>query len=241
MSTLLFFSAISYGSYGAPLIPSIQSKDAELSSVSAEHDWTGFYAGGNIGAFKNTMRVTDNQATTFYATVEEITNPQLTGGFQLGYRRQIEQSAIAGLYGLEFSANFSDGNFNQEYGSPYALYELNATNTLKNVYLLELLGGITIHQVLLFFGAGFSWTHISNTMTTLDGVPYFESFSFNKVPFGIALSGGIEYALTKALSARFKLDVITPNAYVVSSDSDNTFQISSSITQGLFGLNYTFF
>jgi len=217
----------------------LPDKDAAINSV-VPHDWTGLYVGGNVGVVTHTMNVTDIQATSFNATIKEASNPQLTGGLQLGYRRQVAHTHLSGVYGLEFSTEFAQADFNQQYGSPYALYEITANNELKNTYLLQLLGGIAAQNTLFFFAAGLSWVNLAGGMIETSGAPYFTSFSANKTSLGTVLSGGIEYAWTKALSVRAKLDVITPNAYKVVDNLENTFQISNSVAQGVIGINYQF-
>ena len=77
-------------------------------------------------------------------------------------------------------------------------------------------------------------------MTSTNGSPFFKSVSFDKKQFGSALGVGIEYAFTDAISARFKVDAITPNRYSTSDDVGDTFQVSNSIVQATFGLNYKF-
>lgn len=202
--------------------------------------WTGFYAGGSLGMVKHTSDVTDNNAALFLATIKESTNPKLAGGFQLGYRRQLIDEKISGIYGLEFSGNYASANFKQQYGSDYALFEVSATSNYNASYLLELIGGINTERSMLFLGAGLSWSSLKNSMTSVASIPYFTSFSTDKYVFGTVLSGGVEYALYKNLSARFKVDVISPNNYSVLDSLDNSFQISNLLVQGLFGINYQF-
>ena len=91
-SVILFFCS-------AGLASPAPNKDATI-AVASQHKWTGFYIGGNLGAVKHTMNVTDNQATSFYATIQEVSNPQLTGGLQLGYRRQLQYSSLTHFYSL---------------------------------------------------------------------------------------------------------------------------------------------
>ncbi len=204
------------------------------------YNWTGFYAGLNAGAVKHTMNVTDIEATSFYATIQEVSDPNFTGGLQAGYRRQLDLTRASGVYGLEFSANFSNAAFNQEYGSSFAQYQLSAENALKEAYLLQLMGGIATDKTLLFLAAGLSWADITGNMTSLNGIPFFHSFNTGKTAFGTAVGGGIEYAFSKTISARFKLDVITPNAYLSVDDVGDNFQISNNIVQGTIGVNYRF-
>lgn len=204
------------------------------------YNWTGFYAGLNLGAVNHTMNVTDMDGTTFLATIQQVSNPKLTGGLQVGYRRQLDLVSVPAVYGLELSANFSDAKFKNQYGSSFALYQLDAKNELKTLCLLQLMGGIASDRVLLFLAAGLSWSDISGSMTSVNGVPFFNSVSFDKKQFGTAFGAGIEYAFTDVLSARVKVDAISTNRYSASDDVGDSFQVSNSIVQATFGLNYKF-
>lgn len=209
-------------------------------STTSLHNWTGFYAGLNAGAVKYTMNITDNQAIAFNATLKQASNPHFTGGFQVGYRRQLDLAQTSGVYGAEFSANFADASFSKEYGSPFALYQLNVKNELQYLCLLQFIGGLAANRTLLFLAAGLSWTSITGSVTNLDSIVFFNSFNLDKKALGTAVGGGIEYAFTETISARLKLDVITPNVYTVSDGLGNNFQISNNIVQGTIGINYTF-
>jgi opacity protein-like surface antigen len=226
------------------LVASIFVTASLLSSVTfaapAPFNWTGFYAGVNVGAVKHTMNITDNEATAFLGTIQEASNPDISGGFQLGYRRQLDLARVSNVYGLEFSTNFSDNGFNQVYGSPFALYQLNSENKLKNVSLLQVTGGIAADRTLLFLAAGMSWSTISGSVTSVDGAPFFNSFNLNKTAFGTALGAGLEFAFTNAISARVKVDVISPDVYSTSNNVGNSYQISNNIVQGTFAMNYKF-
>jgi opacity protein-like surface antigen len=214
-------------------------KDLPLSTT-APFNWTGFYGGLNIGAVRHTMNITDNQATSFNATIEQVANPGLTAGFQVGYRRQTDLTHVSGVYGVELSANLSNLTFDKEYGSPFSLYQLEIKNELKNLCLLQLTAGIAADKTLLFLAAGLSWTNLTGSVTDQSGAPFFNSFNINQKVLGTALGAGAEYALSEKFSLRFKVDVITPNQYSVSNSAGDTFQISNSVVQGTLGLNYKF-
>lgn len=203
-------------------------------------NWTGYYAGLNVGAVKHTMNITDTNAASFLATISQELNPRLSGGVQIGYRRQMEMARASAVYGMELSANFSNAEFTRQYGSPYSLYQLEAKNTLKNLVLLQLLGGIAVDRTLLFLAAGMSYIDITGTVTNVSGTPFFNSFSVNKKQFGTALGGGIEYAFTPCISARFKVDVISPSNYSTHDDVDNAYSVSNNIVQAAIAVNYKF-
>lgn len=226
-------SLISFNLFAAPAL----MKDE---AISVPYNWTGFYGGLNLGAVKHTMKVTDNQAASFSATIEQVTNPRFTGGFQLGLRHQIDPTKTSGVYGMEFSANFSNAHFNKIYGSPFALYQLYSENELKNSQLGQLIAGIAADKTFVFLAAGFSWTDISGSITNMDGIPFFNSLSVSKKSLGTALGAGVEYGLSERFSMRFKVDVITSNVFTTFDDVGDSYQVANNLVQGTFGVNYKF-
>lgn len=219
-----------------PVFASPLSKDAAITF----YNWSGVYAGLNVGAVQHTMNITDNQAVTFNSTIQQVANPQFTGGFQLGYRHQLEPAHTSGIYGLEFSANFSDATCNKEYGSSFALYQLSSHNSLKDTLLLQLIGGINANRTFLFLAAGGAWVNIKGSVVNEDGAPFFDSFRLSRKAIAPALGCGVEYAVNEKISARAKLDVISPHTYTRTDNADNTYQIANNIVQGTFGINYRF-
>ena len=234
VSVLVSILAFSPGLYAQALM-----KDGDM-PVSRTHYWTGFYAGLNIGAVNHTMSITDNQAASFLATIDQTSNPKVTGGIELGYRRQLDLTQVSGVYGVELSANFSNAQFKKEYGSPFALYQLSSENELQTVCLLELMGGIAADRTLLFLAGGLSWANISGNTNNLDTIGFFNGFNTNKNVLGTVLGAGIEYAFTDKISARFKIDVITPSTYTTYDNANNSYEIANKIVQGTVGVNYNF-
>lgn len=216
----------------------ISLKGEAMPASAALYNWTGYYAGLNIGAVNHTMTITDIQAVAFNASIQQVSNPSITGGFQAGYRYQLDPTRTSGVFGVEFSANFSDASYSRQYGSPFAIYQINSENSLKNVCLLQLTGGIAADRTLLFLAAGVSWTNITGSNTNVDAIAFFHSFNVNNKALGTALGGGAEYAFNDKFSARLKLDVITPNTYSSTDDTGNSFQMASSVVQGTFAVNY---
>ena len=229
LSTVLFSTGIFAN---APM------KDEAI--VNMPYHWTGFYAGINAGFVRHSMSITDNQAVTFNATIEQKLNPKLTGGLQAGYRYQLLPSQISGVFGIEISDNFSDASFHKIYGSPTALYQLNSENTLKNLLLLQAISGIAVDRTFIFLALGLSWVNVSGSVVNTDGVPFFNSFDVSKEQIGGALGGGVEYAFNDKFSLRFKVDVILSDAFTSLDNAGNSYQVSNNILQGSFGLNYKF-
>jgi opacity protein-like surface antigen len=204
------------------------------------HDWSGYYIGLNIGAINHTMDLTDTNATYFNATLHQVSDPRLAGGIQGGYRHQVDCNRVSAVYGLELTANLSDARFSEDYGSSFALYQLNSEHRLDALYLAQLTGGIAVDRALFFLAAGLSWVQITGDTTNLDSIVFSNSFSVKKNELGTALGGGIEYAITDKASIRLKVDVITPHTYSTSDNLDNNFKIANNIVQGTLGVNYTF-
>lgn len=203
-------------------------------------NWSGFYAGVNVGAVNHTMTITDTEAASFLASWQQVSNPSITAGLMGGYRQQLDLNNVTGVYGAEISANVANANFQKQYGSAFAIYQINSKNTLNAFCLLELTGGIATENVLLFVAAGLSWVDITGSSTNQSGIPFFNSFSLDQQQFGTALGAGIEYAYSKTISFRFKADVITPITYTTTDNVGNSYQIANNIVQGTFGVMYKF-
>jgi len=204
------------------------------------YSWTGFYVGANGGIVNHTMNITDTQGTSFLSTLQQVSNPSMTGGLQAGYRRQIDFANTSGVYGLELSANISNASFDKQYGAPFATYQLNFQHKLKDVALLEATGGIAADRTLFFLAAGLSWININGSVTNEDTIAFFNSINLNKKVFGTALGGGLEYAFDNKLSLRFKVDLVTPNTYSAYDNIGDSFHIANNIVQAVLGLNYKF-
>lgn len=216
------------------------SKDKDLAISTESYNWTGYYAGLNAGAVKHTMNITDNQAVTFNATIQQETDLSFTGGLQIGYRRQLNPSPFSGVFGLELSTNFADAESTKQYGSPFALYQLTSTHELENLTLVQFIGGIAADRTFLFLAAGLSWTDISGNVTNKDGIPFFNTFSVSKNQVNAALGCGAEYAFNNKLSARIKVDVIIPDEYTTQDNAGNKYDVTNNIVQGTIGVNYRF-
>lgn len=210
-----------------------------LAAAGTPYNWTGYYAGLNIGAVRQTTAITDDSAVAFQATIQQSNNPNVTGGFQLGYRRQAEMMSVTGVYGAEFSANFTNSEQEYTYGSSTALYNLTATNNLNKQLLVQIMGGIAADRTLLFLSAGLSWVAMSGTMVNTDEVAFFHAVEIGQNMFGTVVGAGLEYAFCDKVSARFKLDVITPFNFTTM-DSGHSFSMTNNIVQGTVGVNYRF-
>jgi opacity protein-like surface antigen len=221
----------------------VSLKGDAMPVVELPYNWTAYYGGFSIGAVDHNMKVTDVKATSFNSTIEQVSNPKFSVGFQAGYRRQVDLTKASGVFGIEASGQFSNASFKKTYGTPFAAYNLYARNELKNVFLLQLIGGIAADRTLFFLAAGLSWANVTGSWTNLAvGVvpPVPDSFNVNKKAIGTAVGGGIEYACTETLSLRFKADLVTPNAYTTYDGAGNDFLVSNSIVQATFGFNYKF-
>lgn len=204
------------------------------------YHWTGVYAGISAGAVKHTMNITDLQAVTFNATIQQVTNPSFTGGLQAGYRKQLNAAQASGVVGVEVNTNFANAKSAKIYGSPFAMYQLNSWHKLNNVSLIQLIAGIAADRTLLFFSTGLAWYDISGQVKNNDDIPFFNAFTVSQNDIAPSVGAGIEYALSDRVSLRLKLDFIAPNAYPTLDNSDNSYEISNNITQGTIGINYKF-
>src|SRR5438445_1482508 len=105
LAVALFGSASLFSSI---VIAHVSYKDEVTPMLASPCNWTGFYAGINVGAVKHTMNITDINATTFNATLQQELNQKLTGGLQVGYRRQLTLNSVSSVYGVELSADVAN-------------------------------------------------------------------------------------------------------------------------------------
>jgi len=209
-------------------------------ATNAPYNWTGFYAGINAGGVNNSMDITDTEATSFQGTIQQVSDPAITGGFQGGYRRQLDLDTVSGVYGIEGSFNIANAQFSKQYGSPFATYQFNANTSLKIVTLLEFTGGIAAGRTYLFLCGGLAWVRLNGQLNNVDSIGFFQSVNLNQDQFGHAIGAGIEYAFTDKISARIKVDAIKPNTYTVTNNTGSSYEVSDSLVLGTLGVNYKF-
>lgn len=182
-------------------------------------DWTGFYFGGNIGAFTGNAHVTDPSGPTLYGN--DITTPGFAAGVQGGYNRQITPRWVLGV---EATGDYlsSQGNNTCLQSSPFiigsnckAQAKEIATFTGRLGYLTEPNG-----RTMVYGKAGAAWMHgdfsanPNNTFTNYDGphsgapIEQGDPSSVSASPWGWTVGAGVEHALRSGWSVNLGYDYL---------------------------------
>jgi opacity protein-like surface antigen/outer membrane protease len=229
-------------------------------------DWTGFYVGGNVGAFSGNAHVTDPNGATLYG--DDVTTPGFGFGVQGGYNYQLNSRWVVGFEGsADYLATQGNNTCLQSSGEIIgsnckAQPQEIATFTGRLGYLTEPNGG-----TMLFGRGGAAWMHglyAANPNHTFQGYtgPVFgdqpeqgSPSSISASTWGWTIGAGIEHRLRSGWSATLSYDYLrfgnlslttpqTMNADV----NDNFFVVPGGAAAGIvqevhlvrLGLNYQF-
>lgn len=205
----------------------------------AYYNWTGFYAGVNVGGVDYTSYVTDIDQFDYDSTLRLDPNASWTGGLQIGWRYQVNNAPAAGVFGVEGSFNWVNHTYSTTFGGGGAVPDYDISTKLKNIWMIQAMGGIAADRTLLFLGAGVAWVDVSGSWVSLDGNSK-RDFSTSKNQVGGVLSAGVEYAFTDMISLRLKVDDVVTKRYSNSNDDGFTFLTSNNVVQATLGLNVKF-
>jgi opacity protein-like surface antigen len=172
----------------------ILSTAAFAAADSGNHDWTGPYAGANLGAGMSNGAITDPDCTTCGA--DTFSERLLQGGLDAGYNKQFKNTVL----GLEGEIDYGSQNHRNDMRSLDA--DGGASLTSSNIsWTAALLGraGVGVGDSLLFLEAGPALAHLSGTVdsaTTVAAVSVWQP--------GFKAAGGIEFMATDNVSIRIQ-------------------------------------
>ena len=150
--------------------PVVMIEPAAAPVMASSHDWSGFYAGANLGMNSGT---TDYDGQYFLGGV--ATGPAATGAFDLdgstaGLQAGYNMQSGNMVYGIEGDMNWGEVSGTGDPIDPLALDPTVPSSTLDQMGSIRARVGFTTGNVLLYATAG--WASASGTMglTNLDGV-----------------------------------------------------------------------
>jgi outer membrane immunogenic protein len=211
----------------------------------AMYNWTGIYAGGNVGA--GLLSDSISQATPagpVLITTTQAAHPfGIIGGGQLGANYQFN-AWVVGIEGAWSASNLSGYGI----GTATAAAPINGgtviqeSNTSNPLWLAALSGrvGYAANDVLFYAKGGGAWLraqYIQNLITAGGATVITQPLNVNRA--GFVAGGGIEYGLTENLSARLEYDFYdfgTKTYQFVETPVNNT----SYLHTVTFGLNWRF-
>jgi outer membrane immunogenic protein len=249
-STLHFVAA---AALGLGLVQSASAADLPTKAAPmytpAPFTWTGFYIGGHVGSGWGTVESTVTSITAGGVPVGAGALPfsshnvnGFLGGVQAGYNWQVGPTWVVGIEG-DFS--WSDIN-----GTTPCLVVL-ACKT-KEKWLADITGrvGFTVDHALIYLKGGAAWADSDYSVTftpfLIGGGPGFAATA-SDTRFGGLLGVGVEYAITRNLSAKVEYNYIdfgSHNVTVATTVAGAPFTATSSIDQQMHlikaGVNYRF-
>jgi outer membrane immunogenic protein len=165
----------------------------------ADYDWTGLYAGLNVGVAFLKERMTAVPPAFFggvpFSASE--TDSSLTYGGQVGYNHQIDALVL----GVEGDFNFLD------VGSDLAFFDAKNTTTWASDYdwFATIRGrvGFAADNTLFYATGGVAWLHGEFDMATT-GFVASAAASDKDTLFGYTIGGGIEHAFSESFSGKIE-------------------------------------
>jgi outer membrane immunogenic protein len=174
---------------GADLAPYVKAPASPL------YDWSGFYAGVyGGGGFGNHNLVNGNGLNGYANSTFSYDSTGAVAGGELGYNAQ------SGIYlvGIEASGFWSGIRGNDlNVSGPIGYTD---GEKLREAATLVARGGITVDRLLLFFTGGWAYGDILHTNTN----PGVGVDQFSVTRSGLTAGGGIAYAVTNSVIAKFE-------------------------------------
>jgi len=162
--------------------------------------WTGFYVGGQLGYGLAGVRPNDADVVALFGPGLTYSNPEpargVLGGVTIGYNYQFGRW-VAGLEG-DFSGSDVKGDFNGVAPGPVTVHLGARLNWLATARARL---GYTVGPALVYATGGAAFARISGDDTNVvPGATFFSTDA--NTHSGWAAGGGVEYAITRQLSAK---------------------------------------
>ena len=210
--------------------------------LASNHNWNGFYVGGNAGIGSSLTHVHDVPAQTTEPGDNNVNGIGFAGGGQAGYNYLLWQKYLVGVEGDFGALAINHGVADWDDATPPPAGGGVATFRQKTNWYGTLRGriGTTTGPALLYLTGGAAWVRLQ------DGVDFAPPFSLagltSKTGTGFTWGGGTEVALDAHWSAKLE-------SLYVNSGSSTHFVFTSNGVQAefkerfvivRFGLNYAF-
>jgi outer membrane immunogenic protein len=176
---------------------------------SAAYNWTGVYAGGQVGWGWATSQATQLAATPSF-TAGTVSNPTnfagLLGGFYGGYNYQFNQF----LVGIDGDYSFSDlTGTSQDLANTGNGHVANHSDAIKWIATATGRLGYANNNWLLFVKGGGAWAEFDGNSVNLTAAGALSATSSNSTTReGWIVGGGVEYGFASHWSAKLEYDYI---------------------------------
>ena len=162
------------------------------------YNWTGFYAGANIGGAWGNGTLSDSAGASW-----STENGGVAGGLQLGYNYQMSNLVIGGEWNIDWTSIGGSG--------PGVVVGSNVLQGSANTnWVTSVAGrlGYAADNWLLYGKGGWAWVNNSATLTDLKTG---NSINMSNTNNGWMAGGGFEYALSRNWTARIDYEYIGLN------------------------------
>jgi outer membrane immunogenic protein len=155
------------------------------------YNWTGFYLGGTAGGgIANSDHLDPDD---FFEGNTKFQEAFGTVGLTAGYNYQFGHTVL----GIEGDYNWANVDKTRALDSSFGDGESATTRFRMNEFAtLRARGGLAFDQTLIYATAGVAFAHIQNSSTFFDENTAVEGASEDKWKTGLAVGGGVEFALT---------------------------------------------
>jgi len=164
--------------------------------------WSGLYVGGTVGGGMASLPVTDVDDIEFVPGAPTLKSLGAAGGLHAGYNWQFAPSFLFSLEG-DFNWSSLKASDSTCFANCIDVLRITASSKLDQFSTFRARFGLTSDRTLVFVTAGPAWGHVNASITEFNciapacppGAPNAIA-SDSSFRIGVALGGGVEYALT---------------------------------------------
>ena len=210
----------------------------DVGKVSSEpsYNWSGFYAGLNLGTGATATNAVPSTTVGGTGQVDDIYAAALTGGVQAGYNAQFSKSMVLGAE--------ADFGF---FGASHTICDINDCPTNNKLFLksktsylgtARLRAGYAFDRSMIYATGGLAVMNTKNSFTNFGG-PF---ISVTNHKLGLAVGAGIETALTDKMSLKAEYLYVDTGPATATDPTDATsfIRFKNSANVFRFGINYKF-
>lgn len=172
----------------------------EPSATGGNYDWTGAYAGANLGVIWTGSHLSGNNENFIPPNGSYSHNLDATDvnpGFQFGYLQQLDENWVVGGE-ADFTYPATNSQFTQVNNTGSAYDTFNVRNNLQGS--MRLRAGYALDRFLPFVTAGVSWASMGLYYNNEAN----NAYSKSTAQTGWVLGAGLEYGFLDNLSARLE-------------------------------------
>ena len=165
------------------------------------HDWTGFYVGGHAGTVMARYKAGGRGLFDGDIMVDEVKDSAFIGGVTLGYNHQLTNHVLVGL-----EADFGIMGISKRVEGTPTFDDTDNFARMKQGFYMDLTGrlGHSCGSILFYGKAGLVLSRIKLEAADIDRgrIDLGDFTSVSKTRAGYTVGGGVEYAVTSAMSIK---------------------------------------